>query len=167
MRLLDLLQEQLDIYRSGKVPDFLLMSDIMDYTLNFPDLCHHPLEERITARACLRNPALTTRLDELCTEHNKLAELCRKMAAAIRSVALDVELPRNWFDKLASSYIATYYEHMKMEETFHFPMADQALTADDWHSIDALADTDKDPLFGDDQQKHYQDLYARILRHLA
>ncbi len=37
---------------------------------------------------------------------------------------------------------------------------------DDWNSIDGIADTDRDRLFGD-HQKHYQGLHARVLRNLV
>ena len=43
-RLLHLLRGELDAYRGGGVLDFDLLNGIMDYTLNYPDLCHHPAE---------------------------------------------------------------------------------------------------------------------------
>ena len=53
-RLLDVLRKELDAYRSGRTPDFDLLNSIMDYTLNYPDLCHHPKENLIYERMAAR-----------------------------------------------------------------------------------------------------------------
>ena len=38
----DLLGRELNIFKEGGRPDYDLVEAILDYCINYPDLCHHP-----------------------------------------------------------------------------------------------------------------------------
>ncbi len=113
-RLLDLLERRIAEYGDGRPFDAEAFRGIMDYLLNYPDLCHHPKEDLVYRR--LRK----------VDAHR----------AAVRNVAFGAELPRPWFEKAGNRLIAVTREHIDKEERGLFPLALRSLTARDWWEID-------------------------------
>ena len=163
-QLLRVLEEEIDIYSAAGVADFDLMRQIIDYTLHYPDLIHHPREDLLFRRLLARNPASRPLIGDLAGEHDQLAQLMQRFAAALHNVARNVELPRDWFDNLARGYIATLRQHMATEERTLFPRVMAVFEGNDWAELDAFAMAGYDPLFGSSIEKHYLDLHGRILQ---
>lgn len=163
-RLLDILQSELTAYQMGQVPDFDLMLNILDYTLNYPDLYHHPKEDRIYAKLLLRAPEAATLIGNLHREHEQLGELTRKFAAAVRGVLRDAELPRTWFETTARNYISQNLQHIAKEEEIFFPMALRILTPQDWCDLDHALASGRDPVLGAATSKDFERLRERILK---
>jgi hemerythrin-like domain-containing protein len=166
-RLLALLRRELDAYRSGGELDFDLLNGIMDYTLNYPDLCHHPAENLIYERMIARDPQAKSTVGDLLKEHAHLGELTRKLAAALQNIARDSEIPRSWFENIVEDYLSSNERHIAGEEKTFFPQAALALRPEDWAAIeasDASAGGKQDPLFGGKVAKDYRALYERIMR---
>ena len=93
-RLLRLLRSELEGSRAGDTLDFDLLGSVMEYTLHYPDLFHHPKEDLVYRRILLRDPASASRVGDLLQEHAHLADLTRQFAAALHNRANDVEMPR-------------------------------------------------------------------------
>lgn len=163
-RLLGLLRSELEASRVGDTLDFDLLGSVMEYTLHFPDLCHHPKEDLIFRRMQLRDPPAAARIGDLLREHARLGELTRQFAAALRNRARDVEMPRAWFENLMESYIAANQRHIAEEERVFFPQAMVSLSDADWDEIDAQAAAKPDPLFGGALAAEYRRLHERIMR---
>lgn len=163
-QLLLVLEEEIDVYNAGGVADFDLMKQIIDYTLNYPCLIHHPREDLLFRRLLVRDPASRLLIGDLTREHDELAELTQRFAAALYNVSRDVELLRDWFDNLARGYIAKVRQHMATEERTLFPRVLAVLEDGDWADLDTLAATGYDPLFGSSIEKHYLDLHGRIMQ---
>jgi hemerythrin-like domain-containing protein len=163
-RLLDLLRRELDAYRAGHPPDFELLNGIMDYTLNYPDLCHHPAENLIYERMVARDPQAKSAVGDLLKEHAHLGDLTRKLAAALKNIAQDSEIPRAWFESIVEEYLTSSEKHIAGEERIFFPRAAVALRPEDWQAIDAASGGTEDPLFGGKVAKDYRALYERIMR---
>jgi hemerythrin-like domain-containing protein len=163
-RLLHLLRRELDAYRAGRPPDFDLLNGIMDYTLTYPDLCHHPLENLIYEKMIARDPAARSAVGDLLKEHGHLGDLTRKLAAALKNIAQDSEIPRAWFESIVEEYLTSNEKHIAGEERIFFPRAAATLTPEDWRTIDAAAGGKDDPLFGGKVAKDYRALYERIMR---
>jgi len=166
-RLLELLRKELDAYRSGQTLDFDLLNSVMDYTLNYPDLCHHPKENLIYERMVARNPAARSSVSDLLREHAQLGELTRKLAAALKNVSRDSEIPREWFEGIIERYLTANHRHIAAEEETFFPQAVLTLKQKDWDEIDASVAATEDPLFGGKVAKDYRALYERIMRSLV
>lgn len=162
-RLLDLLRAELDAYRNGQALDVDLLGSILEYSLNYPDLCHHPLENLIYERLVRRDPSAKAKIGDLLKEHAHLGELTRKLAAAISNVARDSELPRAWLEEVVDTYLTSNYRHIAAEENGFFPLAVQVLTDEDWTAIDASKPSQADPLFGGKITQSYRALYDRIM----
>ena len=162
--LLDILEEEMDAYRKGGVPDFDLLRLVAEYTLHYPDLVHHPRENIIFERLLMRDPGARAVIGDLVEEHRRLGELTRRFTAAISNAARDVQLPREWLDSLAKEYLLANRLHMQGEEARFIPRAMEVLTDDDWTAIHKRLEEADDPVFGGKVADSYKHLHERILR---
>ena len=163
-RLLHLLSDEMESYRAGGHPDFDLLGSVMEYILHYPDLFHHPTENMIFQKMLGRDPAAQSRVGDLPKEHAQLADLTRRLAAALRNVSSDVEVPRSWLQGIVESYLSSSYQHMSDEESTFFPLAVATLREEDWDEIDAALTVKEDPLFGGKLVEEYRALHDRIMR---
>ena len=166
-RLIDVLQEELESYRQTKSADFEVLSRIVDYVLNFPELRHHPREDLVFKQLKRKDPTVARQAEEILADHRELAAMTRKLSAAVNNLWHEVEMPRSWFESAIDDFIAKYRRHMRAEEEIYFPLALQNLTAGDWQMIEAEAEAGRpgdDPLFGGKIDAEYQALHDRILR---
>lgn len=162
-QLLRVLEEELQAYDTRGSADFDLMKQILEYTLHYPNLIHHPREEALFRRLLERDRASKVMVGDLTKEHEGLAHLTDRFAAALHNVAHDVELPRAWFRKLADEYLARSRQHMDTEEQKFFPRLIAVFSDEDWVDFDGLAARGYDPLFGTTIEKYYKTLHQRIL----
>ncbi len=162
-KLLDLLEADLAVYRDGGAADFDLMRDIMDYTTSWPERYHHPKENLILEKLKDKGAEAVALVADLVGEHEKGEELTRGMATAIGNVAQDVEIPRDLFERLAREYLDFNRRHMEMEEAEFLPLAEAALSAEDWAVIDATLSAPEDPLFGPKVEERYRRLLENML----
>lgn len=163
-RLLDLIQAELESMRAGEPPDFDLLHSVMEYALHYPDICHHPKEDVIYRRLVRRDASAEARVGDLIKDHVHLSELTRKLAAALHNVSHDVEVPREWLERLVEEYISSHRHHIAAEERTFFPLAMVTLTDDDWEEIDTSFTMKDDPLFGGHLAGEFRGLYDRIMR---
>jgi hemerythrin-like domain-containing protein len=161
--LLDIIEEEMNAYRNGRVPDFDLLRMIAEYTLDYPNLVHHPKEDLVFDRLVMRDPAAKAVIGRLVHEHEELSELTRRFAAAISNAAHDLELSREWLDALAREYLLANRMHMQTEETNFLPRAAAILTDQDWIEIEQKAAHTEDPMFGKKVAEAYLFLYERIV----
>jgi hemerythrin-like domain-containing protein len=161
--LLDIIEEEMNAYRDGRVPDFDLLRLITEYILEYPDFIHHPLEDVIFARLIKRVQTADPLINHLVREHRELSELTRRFAAAISNYASDVELPREWLESLTREYLLANRMHMEAEERHFFPKAAAVLAKEDWVDIEKSATQARDPLFGKSVAQMYLALHERIV----
>ena len=162
--LLDIVEEEMNSYREGRVPDFDLLRMIAEYTLHYPHLVHHPKEDLVFERLVMRDPGAEAVIGDLVEEHRRLSELTRRFAAAISNAARDVELPREWLDSLTREYLLANRMHMQTEEKHFLPRAMAMLTDEDWAAIDERVARTDDPVFGEKVADAYISLHERILK---
>lgn len=166
-QLLRVLEEELQAYEARGSADFDLMKQILEYTLHYPNLVHHPREEALFRRLLERDPASKAMVGDLTKDHERLAHLTHRFAAALHNVAHDVELPRALFTKLADEYVSGSRQHMDSEEKNFFPRLIAVFTDQDWADFDGLAARGYDPLFGTTIEHYYKTLHQRILKGAA
>jgi hemerythrin-like domain-containing protein len=110
-------------------PDHRIVAQLLDYLVEFADLCHHEKEERllfpllergfmsreIGPTACLRDEHVEARtLVERMAEHSR--EACRGLEASLEA-----------FCDAARHYIALIRAHIDKEDRLIFPMARRLL----------------------------------------
>ncbi len=141
--------------------DFWVVRDIMDYMMNYPDLCHHPREDLVFKKLLERDPASRAAVEDLLQEHEALRERTMELAEAVSAAMLNPNLPVEQMIKLAKEYSMFLRRHIDKEESMIFPVANEALGPDDWKEIDA-AITANDPLFGGKARAVYRALHERL-----
>ncbi|MEO8135053.1 MAG: hemerythrin domain-containing protein [Betaproteobacteria bacterium] len=142
--------------------DFALLEAMIEYVTAVPDKIHHPKEDGYLFPALrLRAPQVGPILDELQEDHRtgpgQVDELKRALSAYQSAGASG--LPA--FSDRVQSYVGYQRQHMSKEETKVLPLAREALTAEDWASIDAAFAANGNPWEGPTGE--YRQLFTRIV----
>ena len=162
-RLWDLLGRELNIFKEGGLPDYELVGTILDYCLNYPDLCHHPTENLVFDKLAERDLGSISAIGDLKQEHENLGALTWRISNALSNVLEDEQLPKDWFLDIANNFLIFSRNHLQMEEVLFFPAARKNLTDQDWADLEASIENVEDPLFGSDKQEKYQSLFQDIM----
>jgi hemerythrin-like domain-containing protein len=136
--LLRILERQVGEFRSGKRPDYDVISAILKYFVSFPDACHHPREDLVFARLRDRDPLAAERTGDLRSAHEELAARAQEFSTGAQAVLEEAEMPREAFIRLARRFIDQQQQHIDMEESVFFPAAEKTLTTTDWAELNAL-----------------------------
>ncbi|MCF8469063.1 MAG: hemerythrin domain-containing protein [Sneathiella sp.] len=161
--LLRLLDREIENFSKGQALDFFLIETVLDYMLNFPDLCHHPIEDIIREQLDHLDAGAAKATRDLCRDHEKLSAMTRRFAAAVQAVQNEQTLPREHLIKLAEEYRDFLLQHMKYEETEFFPAAQKLLSPQDWEMIEKRLGDKADKLFGREADREYRALHKVIV----
>jgi hemerythrin-like domain-containing protein len=162
-RLVALLDRQPSLQADPDAPNIGLLVDALFYLTRFPDVTHHPLEDRIAERLLRRHALDPDLCAEIETQHVRLArqglDLMRDLEGALRRESMSMEL--------VASNIRLYAErlrhNMAFEELVLFPAASRSLDDDDWHLIEPSAQSrPPDPLFHSAVQERFAELHRAI-----
>ena len=74
-KLLSLLDREVQAFANSEPVDFELVQSIMEYNLQFPDMCHHPKEDVIFQRLCERDAEAAKAVGDLAQERGSKAWL--------------------------------------------------------------------------------------------
>jgi hemerythrin-like domain-containing protein len=162
--LLAVLERELEIFDRTDRPDYDVIRAITSYFEIYPDLYHHPLEDLVFAKLKIRDPAAAAKVGNLPHEHQKGAELLRRVAQAVDSVLANRKMGRQNVDNIVRDFIGHERHHIMIEDRDFFPAALKALEPQDWTEIASTLTSRKDPLFSEVAEKRFQALRAHILR---
>jgi hemerythrin-like domain-containing protein len=152
-KLLVILERQIAaLDRCGR-PDWDIIEGAVDYLLTYPDLRHHPAEDRILRRLQAKNPSAAAPFQGLEAEHREHAAALRRIAAATRHVLQDASMARQGYLGLLSGFVAALRDHIRKEEAGFFPAAERSLAASDWEELERGGPDLTDPLAGDPAER--------------
>ncbi len=150
---------------SGTLPDFALLSLMLDYIDGFPEMFHHPKEDRYLFPAVRRRaPEMAATIDELEREHSEGAELIRELRRALWRYRDEGGAGLPAFAAAVNRYTEFHWSHMRKEEDQILAVAERALSPADWRPIDAAFQANADPLFGEARQRQFDRLFSQIVR---
>jgi hemerythrin-like domain-containing protein len=155
-KLLDLVEEQLDVFERGEAADYELISVILDYCQSFPDQYHHPKEDLILDRLKAKNPSIAATFESLENEHRLLAEETAAFAETVTRIIQDSQVSRAAILDIGRAFVRSYRRHMRFEEDQFFPAAEHHLDESDWGAVDARLHQPDDPLFGEKSIETYR-----------
>lgn len=161
-KLLDLLEEQLDLFHRGEPPNYQLMTDILHYMVNYPDRFHHPREDAIFSCLSKRNAATAQSVEELARQHHVIAESGARLHENLENAINGALLPRQMIEAPGLQYVTYYRRHMEKEESDLFALAEQLLCEDDWEQASARTQLAPDPLFGAGVEERYCALCGHV-----
>ena len=163
-RLLDLVEQQLDAFHKGKLPDYELMRSIVYYLRHYPDCFHHPRENIAFARLVKRDPTLQLTIARRIQEHAVIAVAGEDFLHCLDRVIAGLVTERSVLEAAAATYLVYYRHHMAAEEQEVIPRAVELLTSADWAAVAAIP-VESDPLFGPDFDARYQELRRYVPSH--
>lgn len=163
-KLLDALDRQVAVFERNQTPDYEIIQGVVDYFLDYPDLCHHPREDRIARKLIEKGAVNETAAKTLLAQHEELGQLSRRFAKMVGEVMREAELPRANFLRAAREFIDTQRHHMAMEDEHFFPVAEALLNAEDLEALSAEDEGLADPVFGGLEEDRFTRLREAILK---
>ena len=163
-RLLQVLEHQLALFAEDGEVDYELMAGVLEYMRRYPDLEHHPREDRVMDRLRPRDLETAEKVGDLEDLHRDLKEATERFTVALDQVLAEQEVSREAVTALGHDFIARQRAHMRMENETFFPAAQRSLTEADWEEIDAAVEQSSDPLFGPRVAQECAALHAHLLQ---
>ena len=144
-------------------PEFPVFNAMIHYIDAFPERLHHPKEDQyLFARLAERSPEARPLIEELRAEHVKGARLIRELEAALLAYEVNGQRDLAAFAAAAEAYARFHWDHMRKEEKQLLPLAERALTAEDWKVIDDAFSGNEDPI-ADLREEDFDKLFQRIV----
>jgi len=162
-KLLNAFERQLVAFDQGDMPDYDVVSGVIDYCLTYPDLYHHPKEDLVFAKLQVRDPDAAEAVGDLRAEHEALGKATRRLGDMVDRVLNEGEVPRDEVQQTAGTFLSFYRRHIAMEEEQFFPAAKKALTQADWEEIEGQLSERHDPIFGREPEDRFAALRQDIL----
>ena len=144
-------------------PNFAVFRAMIYYIDAFPERLHHPKEnDFLFPRVVARAPAAAALVQDLRREHEKGAELIRELERSLIAFEAVCPFGADRFEEAVKAYAQFHWDHMRKEEQALVPLAEAALTEEDWKAIAKAFTGNEDPI-ADLRQKDFSDLFARIV----
>lgn len=165
LRLLDLLERELEAVEDSGQVDFDLMSDVLHYLVHYCDAVHHPMEDLVYARLAERSIKARGDLSQIPAQHQRIEAESRRLYDRVRQVADGGMALRSKIVDLGRAYVSGLRKHIEMEERHLFPLAELVLDAEDFSEVARILDESRDPVFGPVIQADFRNLFRAIERH--
>lgn len=163
--LLDKLEQQALKLKPGKVPDYHLLLESVDYLAHYPDRYHHPRED-ILFSMLKHDEAMAEHVDRLRQEHVAVHIQNNRLFAELNAIVDGAPVDRPALLRNLQRYIKHYRQHMSYESREIFPRARGSLRPDQLEKLKEKTRFIDDPLFGDSISHRYhrlgRDLNLRI-----
>ena len=163
-RLLEVLEHQLALFAQDGDVDYEVMEGVLEYMRRYPDLMHHPREDRVMLQLQKRDPKAAEEAGDLTSEHVRLKGVTERFATALDNVLAEQEVSREAFTALGRDYVDQQRTHMRRENERFFRIAERTLTEADWAEVDADLAQTSDPLFGPQVAEEYELLRDHLLQ---
>ncbi|CAK0769116.1 Cation-binding protein [Gammaproteobacteria bacterium] len=161
-RLLMIVEGQMQGFRAGRTLNLEVMVEVLAYMETYADQIHHPAEN-LVFEALIRQVGRPTReVSRLLEDHQSLGGLTRRFRLALEGILQGQVIPREAVEQVGEEFIRTNRQHLLMEEREVFPMAEDALTGEDWRLLESRVPSSNDPLFGRCDPLHFQTLCQQL-----
>lgn len=150
--------------RQSTAPNFAVLRAMLFYLDEFPEKRHHRKESALLfPKLRARTPLARELLDRLDQDHARGESKIRELEHALLGFEMLGQSRRAAFELAAKQYVDFYLAHMALEEREILPLAERALTAQDWSELDEAFEQNRDPLTGHDPEPDYRALFTRIV----
>lgn len=143
-------------------PQFQVLRTMLRYIDEYPERLHHPKEDTYLFEAlAARSPEARPIIDGLQKEHQEGARRVRELERALLFFEEGWPAGAREFQQACERYARFHWDHMRREEQELMPLAEKALTAEDWKKIDEAFAANEDPIAGL-REKDFQQLFSKI-----
>lgn len=163
-RLLEVMELKVENLKAGDTPNFLLLSDLVDYIGNYADQYHHPREDHMYHYFAGRDASLDAHLQKCEVDHADLKRASKLINEMVDAVMHDAVVPMADFIGQLEAFVLRERDHLNYEETVIFPGIQQLAQASDWKALEQELPEPEDPLFGEKQGENYRELYKALLQ---
>ena len=134
-----------------------------DYIEQFVDRSHHPKEDDYLFRLLrLRSSEAASLLDSLQVEHLEGPAKLQALRASVAAAAQG-ELSGGQLAVALRNYTNGLKTHIRTEEKSILPLARTVLLEADWAEINRAFLDNRDPVFGEQAQAQFRELYHRVV----
>jgi len=150
-------------------PDFAVLRAMLFYIDEFPEQVHHSKETALLFPAIRAHGGdVGDVLDRLDRDHVESHAAIRELEHDLLGLEMmhdspDYEGRLERFETRMQDYVASYLDHMRVEENDILPLAEKLLTAADWATLDAAFMKNRDPLTHREADDAYRPLFKKIL----
>ncbi len=162
VRVLRLLERELNALRRQFPADLSLMRQVMGYMTQYAKLVHHPREDMLFARLATRVTRLRAELDTLTAEHGVLAAKAKRFFDELREASEISSRVRTDVVRLGGEYVTTLQRHMRFEEEAILPVAREYLTRADWNELASAVPGHADTVCGGQVSDEFTALYEAL-----
>jgi len=148
LSLLDTLEQEAEKLRPGKIPDYHLLLDILDYLTHYPGQYHHPREDMLFAKMLSVDKGFKRNLERLQREHKTLRTYNDQLFAKLTRIAAGRRVDRPELLRNLQRYISGYRQHIEFESKSIFPRAKGELSSAELKRLQVNTRYIDDPLFG-------------------
>ena len=143
-------------------PRFQVLRSMLRYMDEYPERLHHPKEnDYIFARLVARDPGARLLVEELQAEHEEGARLIRDLERALLFFEEGWPAGAREFQQAVDAYAEFHWKHMRKEEQQLLPLAERALSPEDWKAINQAFAQNRDPV-ACMQERDFEQLFSRI-----
>ncbi len=149
----------------GRTPDLALLRAMLHFVHAYPERLHHPAEDStLFARLRQRTHEADAIIAELKAEHAEGEVHLSGLHVALDQIETGRPGAVEAFQRHVRSYADFHWAHMRKEEEQVFPVAERALTDDDWAAIHVAFAAHQGPRFdADDTAGEFRRLFSRIV----
>jgi hemerythrin-like domain-containing protein len=155
--------------RHGIDPDWKVLRAMLFYIDEFPEKVHHTKESALLFPLLReRSTTLAAVLDRLDRDHASSHQAILDLEHDVLALEMMSEAPNAKtrladFEAKMHAYIASYLDHMRVEEVEILPVVDKVLGETDWLELDAAFMQNRDPLTHRQGDDSFRPLFKRIL----
>ncbi len=160
--LLDTLEGQADKLTPGRIPDYQLLLDVVDYLTHYPDRYHHPREDLLFGGLLKKDSAFGKHVKRLEREHRVLRTYNDQLFRELRGITAGRQVEQQRLQRSLLRYVKGYREHMEFESREIFSRASGSLSKPDLQKLSARTRYIDDPIFGDGVQKRFRRLARNL-----
>lgn len=161
--LLDILEQQVEKLQPGRIADYPLMLDVVEYLSRYPDQYHHPREDLLFASLTRNDATFLHYQKRLEREHRTIATYNQQLFGQLRGIVAGRRVQQHQLRQTLQRYVSGYRDHMDFESNKIFPQAQGKLSKQQLIKISAQTRYTDDPIFG----RSVQARYRRLARHLG
>ena len=160
--LLNRLELEVARLEPGKVPDYTLLLEMIDYLTHYPGQYHHPREDLLFKRLLHGDATFEDRLERLEREHRTLQQYNDELFDEFIDINKGRPVDRPELLRNLGRYVNGYRQHMEYESREIFPRAKGTLTPGELAELDAKTRYIDDPLFGGRLHQRYHRLRRNL-----
>ena len=162
-RLLDMMDQQLQLMKTDGEPDLLLLLDITDYMRRYSDQIHHPREDEVYKVLSARTQEGADMVEHLLDEHARLPGITIDFYGLLDGVINGgAIISQQELVSKIQEFIDIERDHINKEEGSLFPIINKTLQEADWVVVEQGNFDVLDPLFGEHVVEHYRKLYQAV-----